>query len=90
MLGEMLLALLDRLPEADTSDELRPEVKEMLVYYLEGQRDILQSLLEFARDKEQGAIESASAQGIQIVFEEKDVHEGDYDDESPFDDADES
>lgn len=36
ILGEMLLALLDRLPEADTSTDLRPEVKEMLAYYLEG------------------------------------------------------
>jgi hypothetical protein len=87
VLGEMLLASVDRLPEVDTSDDLRPEVKEMLSYYLEGQRDILQSLLEFARDKEQAAIESASAQGIEIVFE--DMHEGNYDDESPFDDADE-
>jgi hypothetical protein len=81
ILGDMLLTLFDRLPKIDSSGDLRPEVQTMLAYYLEGQRDILQVLLEFARDKEQAAIEAASAEGIELVFEDA------YED--AFDDADE-
>ncbi|KAI0351679.1 SET domain-containing protein [Trametes cingulata] len=54
MLADMAQNLYDRLPPfppANASD-MRPEVVQMLDHYLEGQRDILQSLVAFARDKE--------------------------------------
>ena len=35
-----------------------------------GQRDILQSLIAFARDKEREAVKEATEQGLQIVDEE--------------------
>ena len=51
-----------------------------------GQRDILQSLLEFASEKERSAAEIALAQGIDLVFEEERV-EAEDDDEGQYSDA---
>jgi hypothetical protein len=62
----------------------------MLAYYLEGQRDILQSLLEFAVKMEQAAIEAAGAEGIELVFDDDGVPEEVYDEEIPIDDPDQS
>ncbi|TBU56180.1 SET domain-containing protein [Dichomitus squalens] len=77
MLAEMAQGLHDRLPPfppANTS-EIRPEVLQMLEHYLEGQRDILQSLVSFAQEKEARALQMAKEQGLDIVDEEE---EGDY------------
>ncbi|KAH9948512.1 SET domain-containing protein [Amylocystis lapponica] len=69
MLAEMTQNLLDRLPDGRT-ERMRPEVGVMLEYYLEGQRDILQSLLRFAQEKEQRALEAAHDAGFEVVEEE--------------------
>ncbi|KAF7980389.1 hypothetical protein HWV62_38184 [Athelia sp. TMB] len=94
MLGDMLLALQDRLPDVDAfkgSDKIRGDVKEMLEYYVEGQRDILRALLEFAQAKEQASIEDARAQGVDLVFEEQGIEEEDEDeDEEQYEDAEDS
>ncbi|KAG6832172.1 hypothetical protein H0H92_004903 [Tricholoma furcatifolium] len=69
---DMVQALLDRLP-LDLDErrvEMRPEVALMLDYYVEGQRDILESLMDFAREKEQLAVEQARAEGVEIVLED--------------------
>jgi hypothetical protein len=52
-----------------------------------GQRDILRSLLEFASDKERSAAETALSQGIELVFDEDELIEGEDDDEGQYDDA---
>ncbi|KAK0206753.1 SET domain protein [Desarmillaria ectypa] len=52
--------------------EMRPEVMAMLHDYLEGQRDILHSLVEFCETKKQFAIEMAKAEGIDLVFDDDD------------------
>jgi len=52
-----------------------------------GQRDILQSLLEFASDKERSAAEIALAQGIELVFEDGELIEGEESDSGQYDDA---
>lgn len=67
--------------------EIRPEVMMMLDHYVEGasslaifepilrlasgQRDILQSIIEFTREKEHAAVASALAQGIELVLEDE-------------------
>lgn len=102
VLGDMLLTLLDRLPLEGSGSRpgIRPEVGEMLEWYLEGQsscsisskiyadakvssppgqRAIIQSLLEFTRDQEHAAIESARAEGVELVFDAGQI--GDEEDE---------
>jgi hypothetical protein len=59
----------------------------ILVPILLGQRDILQSLLEFASDKERSAAETALAQGIELVFEDGELIEGEESDSGQYDDA---
>ncbi|OSD03733.1 SET domain-containing protein [Trametes coccinea BRFM310] len=72
MLAEMAQSLYDRLPPFPPANkaEMRPEVVEMLGHYLEGQRNILQSLVSFARDKEAQALQRAREEGLDIVDEE--------------------
>ncbi|KAG6854344.1 hypothetical protein C0991_007849 [Blastosporella zonata] len=69
---DMVQTLLDRLPpeKDDRRVEIRPEIALMLTYYVEGQRDILESLLDFAHEKERLAVEQARAEGIEIVLED--------------------
>ncbi|KAI0790317.1 SET domain-containing protein [Irpex lacteus] len=68
LLTEMAEGLLSRLPSASSSPtSIRPEVRTMLQHYVEGQRDILTSLVQFAKDKEESAIEEARGQGIELV-----------------------
>ncbi|KAF8076675.1 SET domain protein [Lyophyllum atratum] len=69
---DMLQALLDRLPSDREGQrvEMRPEVALMLHNYVEGQRDILQSLIDFAHEKEKLAVDAARAEGIDIVLED--------------------
>ncbi|KAG6885606.1 hypothetical protein C0993_012353 [Termitomyces sp. T159_Od127] len=70
----------------DRGVDMRPEVAVMLDYYVEGehfllievasdqlfpgQRDILESLMNFAREKERLAVEDARDKGIEIVLED--------------------
>ncbi|KIK04725.1 hypothetical protein K443DRAFT_646536 [Laccaria amethystina LaAM-08-1] len=72
MLLEMVQALLDRLPvEAiQNSAWIRPEVCTMFRNYVEGQRDILTSLVTFAKNQEHQAIQLAREAGVEIVFED--------------------
>jgi len=90
----MLFHLLDKLPKVGNT-ALRQGIKssseppEMLEYYLQGQREILQSLLEFASEKERSAAEIALAQGIDLIFEPPDEAriEAEDDDEGQYSDA---
>ncbi|KAJ8472930.1 hypothetical protein ONZ51_g8176 [Trametes cubensis] len=77
MLAEMAQSLYDRLPPFPPANaaEMRPEVLQMLEHYLEGQRDILQSLIEFANAKEASALQKAREQGLDIVAEEDEEEE---------------
>ncbi|KZT69429.1 SET domain-containing protein [Daedalea quercina L-15889] len=76
MLAEMVENLRNRLPQPGAAgQDLRPEVATMLEHYLEGQREILHSLIAFARDKERQAIQKAREQGLQIVDEEAEEEE---------------
>ncbi|KAF8204763.1 SET domain protein [Pholiota molesta] len=72
MLEEMVQTLIQRLPNGQLSNaqELRPEVVTMFNHYLEGQRDILSSLLGFCRAREQDALKMAKDEGIDLVLEE--------------------
>ncbi|KAG6817890.1 hypothetical protein H0H87_001722 [Tephrocybe sp. NHM501043] len=69
---DMLQALIDRLPPQKDNQkvEMRPEVALMLNSYVEGQRDILESLIDFAHEKERLAVEQARMEGIEIVLED--------------------
>lgn len=51
-----------------------------------GQRSILESLLVFARDKEQVAIEIARTQGVELVFDGDSDEEDEFDEDSEDDD----
>ncbi|TFY63912.1 hypothetical protein EVJ58_g2957 [Rhodofomes roseus] len=76
MLAEMAENLRNRLPQPRVAgQDFRPEVATMLEHYLEGQRDILSSLIAFAREKERQAVQQAREQGLQIVDEEAEEEE---------------
>ncbi|RDB19824.1 Ribosomal lysine N-methyltransferase set10 [Hypsizygus marmoreus] len=70
---DMIQTMLDRLP-SDQWDhshvDIRPEVAVMLHDYVEGQRDILELLIQFAHEKERLAVEDARAEGVEIVLED--------------------
>ncbi|EKM79884.1 hypothetical protein AGABI1DRAFT_119942 [Agaricus bisporus var. burnettii JB137-S8] len=72
MFANMLNDVLQKLPseEACRHQDLRPEVATMLRDYIEGQRDILSSLLSFCGEKEDLAIELARSQGVELVIED--------------------
>ncbi|KIJ07596.1 hypothetical protein PAXINDRAFT_164574 [Paxillus involutus ATCC 200175] len=73
MLSEMTQAKLDgmkTISDVRRHDEIRPEVKVMLEHYIEGQRDILESMLRFLDGKQEAAIEAAREQGIDLVFDQ--------------------
>ncbi|KAF8639752.1 hypothetical protein AX17_001014 [Amanita inopinata Kibby_2008] len=72
LLTEMVQDLLKRLPKTsvECNTGMRPDVNLMLRDYVQGQRDILESLIEFTRRKEQDAIAVARAEGIELVFED--------------------
>ncbi|KAF9219357.1 SET domain-containing protein [Gyrodon lividus] len=75
MLLEMTQAKLDgikTISDVRRNNEIRPEVKVMLQHYIEGQRDILESMLEFLDGKQEAAIEAAREEGIDVVFDEND------------------
>ncbi|KAJ7087399.1 SET domain protein [Mycena crocata] len=68
-LSDMVQVLLDRLPQRSEAAEIRDDVALMLHDYVEGQREILESLIEYASSKEEIGIAMAKAQGIEIVLE---------------------
>lgn len=68
-LQSMVEGTLDRLPST-FSDGLRSDVREMIVTYVKGQRDILESVALFALEKERDALETAAAQGVEVVIED--------------------
>ncbi|KAL0951555.1 hypothetical protein HGRIS_008237 [Hohenbuehelia grisea] len=71
VLSDMIQSLLDRLPDLHKLQAtIRSEVMTMLRDYVEGQKDILDSVNAFAEDKKEKAIESAREQGIELVFED--------------------
>ncbi|KAF9266338.1 SET domain-containing protein [Marasmius fiardii PR-910] len=74
MLTDMVEHLIGRLPPLKNRsfdlNTVRPEVVKMYHDYIEGQRDILDSLVKFAEAKRQGAVEWAAAEGVELVFEE--------------------
>jgi len=91
-LGHMVFQLLDNLPKVRRTEfhenmKSTSDPQDMLRYYVEGQRDILQALLEFASEKERAAAETALAEGIELVFEEDEIIEGEETDEGQYDDA---
>ncbi|PFH51319.1 hypothetical protein AMATHDRAFT_142848 [Amanita thiersii Skay4041] len=71
-LTEMSQVLLDQLPpmQIDEGEEVRPEVMSMLTDYVEGQRDILESIINYANQQEQEIIVAARADGVEFVFED--------------------
>ncbi|KAH9856273.1 SET domain-containing protein [Lenzites betulinus] len=77
MLAEMAQSLYDRLPSYPplNASEMRSDVVEMLEHYIEGQRDILQSLVEFAREKEAQALQQARELGLDIIEEDEELEE---------------
>ncbi|TFK47247.1 SET domain-containing protein [Heliocybe sulcata] len=77
VLQEMTQALLDRLPPFPPAGAVREEIKVMLDHYLEGQRAILRSILEFALDKEGAVIRKAREAGIEIVDDDIQNEESD-------------
>ncbi|KAJ7498617.1 SET domain protein [Mycena latifolia] len=70
-LGDMVQSLLDRLPQPSVpvSDDIREDVALMLHNYIDGQRGILESLIEYASSKEELGISMAREQGIEVVLE---------------------
>ncbi|KAF8806342.1 SET domain protein, partial [Phlegmacium glaucopus] len=72
-LQEMVQNFIDRLPaeEIVETTEIRVEVIAMFQDYLEGQRDILRSLMEFAKAQERLALEMAREKGVEIVFDDE-------------------
>ncbi|KAH7909991.1 hypothetical protein BJ138DRAFT_1153968 [Hygrophoropsis aurantiaca] len=71
MLETMLMRLPSIIDDDVESASIRPSVKVMLQHYIQGQRDILLSLVAMARKKRTEAVEAASAQGIDLVFEDE-------------------
>lgn len=71
-LQEMVQDLMNRLPTGKMAEmaEIRVEVIAMFQDYLEGQRDILRFLMEFAKAQERLAVDMAREEGIEIVIED--------------------
>lgn len=75
MLMDMVQQKLDALPDTMAPRSMRPEVAQMLKHYVDGQRDVLQNLLEFAASKEEEAIAAAKEQGVELVFDDDEAGE---------------
>lgn len=78
-LSNMVSDLLDRLPILpegglnsfrDDTKKIRPNVRKMWIYYVQGQVDILNSLLAWIEEKEREAVRLAEELGIVVSFEE--------------------
>ncbi|KAI0668916.1 hypothetical protein C8Q78DRAFT_954903, partial [Trametes maxima] len=70
-LDDMARSLHGRLPPfpPENAESMRADVLQMLEHYLEGQNDILVSLIAFAQEKEARALQLAHEQGLDIVEE---------------------
>ncbi|CAE7208282.1 unnamed protein product [Rhizoctonia solani] len=64
---------MDRLPDVTKAGGInaRQSVLEMIEYYLEGQRSILMSLIQWAQAKRLEARDKALAEGIELVLDEE-------------------
>ncbi|KAF9238366.1 hypothetical protein BU15DRAFT_47737 [Melanogaster broomeanus] len=74
LLSEMVQSKLDgmkTISDVRSNNDIRSEVKIMLEHYIEGQRDILESMLEYLAGKQEAAIEAAREQGIDLVLDEE-------------------
>jgi len=73
MLQEMVQTFIERLPNDGPFEAhgIRPDVATMFSHYLEGQKDILEAVMEFARSKEREAIAMARDSGVDLVLEEE-------------------
>lgn len=79
-LSNMVSDLLDRLPilpedglssfAKEDSEKIRPEVRKMWAYYVQGQVDILNALLSWVEEKERETMKYAEKLGIGISFED--------------------
>ncbi|KAF8130332.1 hypothetical protein EV363DRAFT_1219306, partial [Boletus edulis] len=75
VLTDMVQAKLDGIKtvaDVRQNDVIRPTVRAMLGHYIAGQREILESILEFLNEKRGAAIDAAREQGIDLVFDEDD------------------
>ncbi|KAJ7639117.1 SET domain protein [Roridomyces roridus] len=71
-LTEMVETLLDKLPHASAVEVdagIREDVVGMFSAYVKGQREILESLVVFARSKEEVGISMAREEGIEVVLD---------------------
>ncbi|KAJ1302690.1 hypothetical protein OPQ81_003006 [Rhizoctonia solani] len=64
---------MERLPDVSQAGEVsaRKPVLEMIEYYLEGQRAILMSLIQWAQAKRLGAQASALAEGVELILDDQ-------------------
>ncbi|CAE6421435.1 unnamed protein product [Rhizoctonia solani] len=64
---------MERLPDIGKAGEVdaRKPVLEMIEYYLEGQRAILATLIQWAQAKRIGARDKALAEGVQLVLDDE-------------------
>ena len=70
-LQDMAEAALNRLPSTfPEGGALRPDVKDMIQIYVQGQKDILAAGVKFAQDKERAALRDAGEQGIEVIMED--------------------
>ncbi|KAH6915082.1 SET domain protein [Coprinopsis sp. MPI-PUGE-AT-0042] len=67
---ELALSALPRLDEEEVRSSIRLYVSTMLNHYVEGQTSILESLLEYAKEKEQHGISLAREAGIDLQLED--------------------
>jgi len=75
MLRSMTESLLGRLPvvapeSGDGAGTLRGDVVEMIGSYVSGQREVLEDLLQYAKDREMDGVAVARREGIVIQLEE--------------------
>ena len=78
ILMDMVSSLIDRLPDLavqHTSPPVREEVLTMWRYYVQGQRDILEALLDWLKLKDQEEIRRAEVLGISIVGDDSEEDE---------------
>ncbi|KAF9505830.1 hypothetical protein BS47DRAFT_1378233 [Hydnum rufescens UP504] len=82
-LKDMVARKIDALPDltsftsSPNPPAVRPDVTEMIIEYVQGQRDILGGILEYVKRRKQAAIETAKAEGLDVQeVEEVPVDDG--------------
>ncbi|KAG2126885.1 uncharacterized protein EDB93DRAFT_245824 [Suillus bovinus] len=73
LLLEMVQKKYDVLPDLldENAAAIRPAVRLMLKHYLEGQRDILNSLKIHFKERQEAAVAAAKDEGIELVFDDE-------------------